>query len=96
MPSKREREKPSRQSDATSDSENMDVMLGSYYRSGYERYQNERHIEVDIESKELQQNANHKTQITSEDSRSLLTTNSRKNNKITVETARKIICGITK
>ena len=93
MPSTRKqiaKEKRSRQSDVMSDLENLDIMLGNYSRNELDSQLGEREIELDLESNDLQA----ATPI-SEDFRSLINTNSRKNSEFTIETARLINNEIT-
>ena len=73
----------SRQADVMSDLENVDIMLGSYSRNDLDSQLGERDTEGDLESNGLQ-TAN----PISEDFRSLINTNSRKNSEVTIETAR--------
>ena len=93
MPSTRKqkaREKRSRQSDVMSDLENVDIMLGNYSRNELDSQLGERETELDLES-----NGPQTANPISEDFRSLINTNSRKNSEITIETARLINNEIT-
>ena len=94
MPSTRKpnaRETRSRQSDVMSDSENVDIMLGSFSRKEVRNEQNKSDVDVDLESSRLQRI----TVIVSEDFRSPLNTNSKENNEMTIETTRTINDEIT-
>ena len=90
MPSTRKqkaKEKRCRQSDVMSDLENMDIMLGNHSRNDLD---SQKETDGDLESNGLQT-----VNPTSEDFRSLINTNSRKNSEITMETARMINNEIT-
>ena len=89
MPSTRKqkaKERRSRQLDMMSDVENVDIMLGSYSRDDEENDISENGINLDSGSSRPQQSSN----VIGEDFRSLLNTNSRENNEITIETTRMI------
>ena len=76
MPSTRKqraKKKRSRQVDLMSDTENLDIMLGSYSRNELESNSMERNDEVDHESDRTR----HDLVQNSEDFRSLLNSNSR-------------------
>ena len=94
MPSTRKpkaKEKRSRQSDAMSDLDNMEIMLRNYSRNDLDCQSGEREAEGDLESNGLQ-TAN----ATSEDFRCLVNTISRENSEITrLQTARMINNEIT-
>ena len=68
-----------------SDVENVDIKLGSYSRDNEENNASENEINIDSGSNQPQQSSN-----VIEDFRSLLNTNSRENNEITIETTRMI------
>ena len=88
MPSTRKQkaeERRSRQLDIMSDVENVDVMLGSYSINNEENDLSEKDMNLDSESSRPQRNSN----VTGEDSRSLLT-NSRENSEAKIETTRLI------
>ena len=89
MPSTREqkaKERRSRQLDIMSDTENVDIMLGSYARDDERIEQNENELNLDLGSNRPHQNSN----LVGEDFRSLLNTNSRENSEVTIETTRMI------
>ena len=89
MPSTRKqkaKERRYRQLDIMSDTENVDIMLGSYARDGERIEQSENELNLDSGSNRLHQNSN----LVGEDFRSLLNTNSRENSEITIETTRMI------
>ena len=76
MPSTRKqkaKERRSRQLDIMSDTENVDIMLGSYARD-----------EERIEQSENESNRPHQNSNLVEDFRSLLNTNSRENSEVTI------------
>ena len=79
-------EKRSRQSNVMSDMKNVDIMLGSYSRSGLDSQ-----LDLDHEAEGPQQNFNGN----SEDFRSFLITNSRERSEMTIETARMVKNEIT-
>ena len=94
MPSNRKqkaKEKRSEQPDVMSDLENTDVIPGKNFRNEAEYHQNEKEIEVNLESNELQ----HNVKTMREDFKFLLNTKSRENSEITVETAGMVNCEIT-
>ena len=89
MPSTRKqkaKERRSRQLDIMSDTENIDIMLGSYSRDDERNEQSENELNLDSGSNRPHQNPN----LVGEDFRSLLKTNSRENSEITIETTRMI------
>ena len=89
MPSTRKqkaKERRSRQLDIMSDTENVDIMLGSYARDDERIEQSENEMNLDSGSNRPNQNPN----LVGEDFRSLLNTNSRENSEITIETTRLI------
>ena len=89
MPSTRKqkaKESRSRQLDIMSDTENVDIMLGSYARDDERIEQSENELNLDSGSNRPHQNSN----LVGEDFRSLLNTNSRENSEITIETTRTI------
>ena len=89
MPSTRKqkaKERRSRQLDIMSDTENVDIMLGSYARDDERIEQSENELNLDSGSNRPHQNSN----LVGEDFRSLLNTNSRENSEITIETTRMI------
>ena len=89
MPSTRKqkaKEKRSRHSDAMSDIENLDVMLGSYTHSENRDQEAIDQIEIDPESGRRQQDLDQNES----NYRSLLNTNLSENSEITVETSRMI------
>ena len=88
MPSRRQKakERRSRQLDIMSDVENVDIMLGSYYRCDEENNISENEGNLDSGSSRPQQSSN----VIGEDFRSLLNTNIRENSEITIETTRLI------
>ena len=89
MPSTRKqkaKERRSRQLDIMSDTENIDIMLGSYARDDERNEQSENELNLDSGSNRPHQNPN----LVGEDFRSLLNTNSRENSEITIETTRMI------
>ena len=89
MPSIRKqkaKEKRSRQSDVLSDKENLDVMLGNYTNSEIREQEAVDQIEIDPESRRLQQDLDGNEG----NYRSLLNTNLSENSEITVETSRMI------
>ena len=80
------KERRSRKLDMMSDVENVDIMIGSYSR---DEDRNERigsELNLDLGSNRPQQSSN----LVGEDFRSLLSTNSRENSEVTVETNRMI------
>ena len=81
------KEKKCRQSDVMFDLENMDIMLGNHSGNDLD---SQRETDGNLESNGLQT-----FNPTSEDFRSLVDTNSRKNREITIETARMINNEIT-
>ena len=90
MPSTRKqkaKERRSRQLDILSDTENIDIMLGSYARDDERNEQSENELNLDSGSNRPHQNPN----LVGEDFRSLLNTNSRENSEITIETTTMII-----
>ena len=87
MPStrnQRAKERRSRQVDLMSDTENLDIMLGSYSKNDLERNSVDRNEEMSHESDGTRQ----ESAQNSEDFRSLLKSNSRENSESTVETLR--------
>ena len=80
------KEKRSRQLDIMSDTENVDIMLGSYARDDERIEQSENELNLESGSNRPHQNSN----LAGEDFRSLLNTNSRENSEITIETTRMI------
>ena len=89
MPSTRKqkaKERRSRQLDMMSDVENVDIMLGNYSREDEENVTSENEVNLDSGSSRPQQNS----YVMGDDFRSLLNTNSRENNEITIETTRMI------
>ena len=87
MPSTRKqraKERRSRQVDLMSDTENLDIMLGSYSKNELESNSVDRNDEMDHESDKIRQDLAQN----SEDFRSLLNSNSRENSESTVETMR--------
>ena len=89
MPSTRKqkaKERRSRQLEMLSDVENVDIMLRSYSREGEDNDARENEANLDSGSSRPQQSSN----TVGEDFRSLLNTNSRENNQITIETTRLI------
>ena len=89
MPSTRKqkaKERRSGQLDIMSDTENVDIMLGSYAREDERIEQSENELNLDSGSNRPHQNSN----LVGEDFRSLLNTNSRENSEITIETTRMI------
>ena len=94
MPSTRKhkaKERRSRQLDFMSDVENADVMLGNYSREDEGNYHSDIELTLHPVSIRPQQNSN----VVGEDFRSLLT-NSRENNKITIETTRIMIDDVSR
>ena len=90
MPSTRKqkaKERRSRQLDIMSDTENVDIMLGSYARDDERIEQSENEMNLDSGSNRPRRNSN----LVGEDFRSLLNTNSRENSEATIETTRLII-----
>ena len=88
MPSIRKqkaKEQCCRQLDMLSDVENVDIKLGSYSRDNEENNASENEVNIDSGSNQPQQSSN-----VIEDFGSLLNTNSRENNEITIETTRMI------
>ena len=89
MPSTRKqkaKERRSRQLDIMSDTENVDIMLGSYARDDERIEQSENELNLDSGSNRPHQNSN----LVGEDFMSLLNTNSRENSEITIETTKMI------
>ena len=89
MPSTRKqkaKERRSRQLDMMSNVENVDIMLGSYSRDDEENDISKNGVNLDSGSNRPQQSSN----VIGEDFRSLLNTNSKENNEITIETTRMI------
>ena len=89
MPSTRKqraKERRSTQLDKISDVENVDILLGSYSRGDERIDQSENELHLDSGSNRPQQNSN----MTGEDFRSLLNTNSRENSEMTIQTTRMI------
>ena len=88
MPSIRKqkaKEQCRRQLDMLSDVENVDIKLGNYSRDNEENNASENEVNIDSGSNQPQQSSN-----VIDDFRSLLNTNSRENNEITIETTRMI------
>ena len=95
MPSTRKqraKERRSRQVDLMSDTENLDILLGSYSRNEVVSNSKERNDEVDHESDRTR----HDLVQNSEDFRSLVNSNSRENSESTVETMRLVSSEISK
>ena len=95
MPSTRKqraKERRSTQMDLMSDTENLDIMLGSYSRNELENNSMERNDEMDRESDRTR----HDLVQNSEDFRSLLNSNRRENSESTVETMRLVSFEISK
>ena len=89
MPSTRKqkaKERRSRPLDMMSNVENVDIMLGSYCRDDEENDISKNGVNLDSGSNRPQQSSN----VIGEDFRSLLNTNSKENNEITIETTRMI------
>ena len=80
------KEKRSRQSDAMSDIENLDVMLGSYQRDDSDVQDRASENEMDLESNRREESSNHNEN----DYRSYLNSNIKENSGITVETSRAV------
>ena len=95
MPSTRKqraKERRSRQVDLMCDTENLDIMLGSYSRNELEHNSVDRNDEMDRESDRTR----HDLVKNSEDFRSLLNSNGRENSESTVETMRLVSSEISK
>ena len=88
----RAKEKRSRQVDLMSDSENLDIMLGSYSRNELESNSVHRNVEMDHKCNRTRQDVAQN----SEDFRSPLNSNSRENSGSTVETMRLVHSEISK
>ena len=85
------KKKSSRQSDAVSDLENVDMIMGNYSRNEVSDEQEESDVDLNLGSNKLDRNTN----LLSEDFRSLPNKNSRKNIEMTIETTGMIIDEIT-
>ena len=95
MPSTRKqraKEKRSKQVEMMSDTENLDIMLGTYSRNELESNSKERNNEVDHESDRTR----HDLVQNGEDFRPLLNSNSRENSESTVENMRLVSSEISK
>ena len=95
MPSTRKqraKKRRSRQVDLMSDTENLDIVLGSYSRNELESNSMERNDEVNYESDRTRHDLVHN----SEDFRSLLISNSRQNSESTVDTMKLVSSEISK
>ena len=90
MPSTKRKQKAwktrSRQSDVTSDIENMDVMLGNFPEDDFERQEIAGELEADLESDRLHS----ETSQAGENFRSRWNTNAKVNSEITAKTSRAI------
>ena len=83
--------KRSRQLDVMSDLENMDIMLGSYFRNEVESHKGVDDMDVDLESGEPHNNGN----PFGDDFRPILNINRRENSEVIAETVRMIDCVTT-